>query len=317
MNGQTYTFPEYDGTTCTKTAIWDEVKIQENDSITLPAAPKKLTYKFLGWKSNLDDSQIYDAGTSYSPSDNEILTAVWEKLPICIKATTLHAKSGANYGTLVSGDTIKSGDAFDCDVNGDEVYDPATERFYYVSDYFDTETKTWDTDTAVLIYYNRVKNGVSGSVSTAYNNSTRKNVDGPLTAITHLPTTGQWKNVSLKNQTRIVLSDMNEEGNEIDYTGYSTRFLTVQELARACNLVEPISKRTDLRNCTYFLEDSSNGYYLENWVSLNNPNNRNPNNNYVWTIYSNSDATNNTSTTSSMHGTRPVIEIDKDSISIE
>ena len=72
--------------------------------------------------------------------------------PTCKRAATLHTEvcnqtdsnyfcSGSGYKT---GDTITygnigtkgvltSGDAFDCDVNGDGVFDSETERFYYVS----------------------------------------------------------------------------------------------------------------------------------------------------------------------------------------
>ena len=73
---------------------------------------------------------------------------------ICKRATTLHTEecqhtdtnnfcSGAGYtidgskktttityGSLGTKGTLTSGDAFDCDVNGDGVYNEATERFY-------------------------------------------------------------------------------------------------------------------------------------------------------------------------------------------
>ena len=40
------------------------------------------------------------------------------------------------YGNLgKSGDDPISGDAFDCDVNGDGIYDSETERFYYITDF--------------------------------------------------------------------------------------------------------------------------------------------------------------------------------------
>ena len=50
------------------------------------------------------------------------------------------------YGTISSGN-LKSGDAFDCDVNGDGKYNSDTERFYYVTDMNDS--------TAVLIMYQK------------------------------------------------------------------------------------------------------------------------------------------------------------------
>ena len=97
-----------------------------------------------------------------------------EKKVICKRATTLHTEectqtsvtyncSGAGYtsagskgtstityGNLGTSGSLTSGDAFDCDVNGDGVYDSKTERFYYVSDYYNTSTKSFESDTAVL-----------------------------------------------------------------------------------------------------------------------------------------------------------------------
>ena len=83
--------------------------------------------------------------------------------PVCKRATTLHTKTcerqcntsycgcgrsvgygnPITYGTLVNG-TSKAGDAYDCDVNNDKVYDSETERFYYVGS---------DGANSTLIYY--------------------------------------------------------------------------------------------------------------------------------------------------------------------
>ena len=97
------------------------------------------------------------------------------KKVICKRATVLHTEeckktsttydcSGAGYttsgskgtstityGNLGTNGTLSSGDAFDCDVNEDGEYDSETERFYYVSDYYNTNTKSFETNTAVLI----------------------------------------------------------------------------------------------------------------------------------------------------------------------
>ena len=115
---------------------------------------------------------------------------------ICKRATTLHTEectqtdatnycsgvgyttsgskgtSTIKYGNLGTSGTLTSGDAFDCDVNGDGVYDSNTERFYYVSDYYNTSTKSFESDTAVLIYYNNVSSGNSNNKTTyAYDSS--------------------------------------------------------------------------------------------------------------------------------------------------
>ena len=122
------------------------------------------------------------------------------KPKLCKRATTLHTETCTNedasyycqadgyklndtitYGNLGTTGTLASGDAFDCDVNGDGVYDSATERFYYVSDM--TNGVTQDSNTAVLIYYNNVSGGVASN-STAYAyDSSKSNNNGPVTAI--------------------------------------------------------------------------------------------------------------------------------------
>ena len=114
------------------------------------------------------------------------------KKVVCKKATTLHKEkceqtnntyfcSAAGltgqimiYGTISSGN-LKSGDAFDCDVNGDGTYDENTERFYYVTD--------MDDNTAVLIYYNNVSKGKPSNNKLAAYDISGKNNNGPRTAI--------------------------------------------------------------------------------------------------------------------------------------
>ena len=132
---------------------------------TLPTSPIVL--------SNITSTINYTMLTK-EKSDTPITP---EKKVICKRATTLHTEectqtdatyycSGAGYttsgtkgtttityGNLGTSRTLTSGDAFDCDVNGDGTYDSSTERFYYVSDYYNTSTKSFENDTAVLIYY--------------------------------------------------------------------------------------------------------------------------------------------------------------------
>ena len=125
---------------------------------TLPTSPITL--------SNITSTINYTMLTK-EKSDTPITP---EKKVICKRATTLHTEeciwndqagfcSGAGYtttgskgtttityGNLGTSGTLTSGDAFDCDVNGDGVYDPSTERFYYVSDYYNTGTKSFESD---------------------------------------------------------------------------------------------------------------------------------------------------------------------------
>ena len=87
-------------------------------------------------------------------------------------------------------------------MNGDGVYDPSTERFYYVSDFYNMATRKFETDSAVLIYYNNVSAGNPSTNSLYAYDSSGENWHGPRTSIAQLPTTNQWSNVSLKNVNR-------------------------------------------------------------------------------------------------------------------
>ena len=133
---------------------------------------------------------------------------------VCKRATTLHEEpcdrtdamgckavaedsTTITYGSLGTEGTLTPGDAFDCDVNKDGEYNSETERFYYVSD-LDT-----DNNYGVLAYYNNVSGGEPNNTAKyAYDSSNNPRVNGPITLLPQLPTTEQWKNVSLKSTTR-------------------------------------------------------------------------------------------------------------------
>ena len=266
---------------------------------------------------------------------------------VCRRATTLHTEecawtdgtyycSGAGYTssgskgttTITYGNkgtkgTLSSGDAFDCDVNGDGTYDENTERFYYVNDYFNTSTKKFENDTAVLIYYNNVSGGETNNSKTYAYDSIDENWYGPVTAVKQLPKTDQWPNVSLKNTSRSIL---NEKGTNIttggtlpssfSYVGYSARFLTTQELEKACNVTVGNSITGELDNCNYLLENikySSNslgsyGYWLETPFASQSI--------HVWHVRGDSRNVNYSSTSADGGaGVRPVIEVSKSNMS--
>ena len=229
---------------------------------------------------------------------------------ICKRATTLHTEkctqtddsmfcSGAGYttsgskgtstityGNLGTSGTLTTGDSFDCDVNGDGEYNPETERFYYVSDYYNTSTKSFENDTAVLIYYNNVSAGNPSNSATYAYDSSGENWHGPRTAITQLPTTSQWSNVSLKNKIRSILNE-NESNttkggvlpSNYSYEGYAARLLTVQEIRQATgNNSIPTWQAGELSNYAYLLENTkfSNSNFPNAWwleTSLSNYNN--------------------------------------------
>ena len=208
---------------------------------------------------------------------------------ICKRATTLHTEkctqtdgsmfcSGAGYtasgskgtstityGNLGTKGSLNSGDAFDCDVNGDGEYNFDTERFYYVSDYYNASTKLFESDTAVLIYYNNVNMGNPNNNTKSSYDSSGENWHGPRTAIEQLPTTSQWNNVSLKNISRTILNENSSNittggtlPNKFSYEGYSSRLITIQEVRKAAhNDNIPIWKVGELDDYNYFVENTS------------------------------------------------------------
>lgn len=93
------------------------------------------------------------------------------------------------YGSLELSGTLTTGDTFDCDVNGDGVYNSKTERFYYLNNLSE------NSDIATLIYYNNVSKGQPNNNKFYQYYTTAENWHGSLNAMEQLPTTSQWSNV--------------------------------------------------------------------------------------------------------------------------
>ena len=258
---------------------------------------------------------------------------------ICKRATTLHTENctqtdstnyclGAGYTSSgkyktttitygnenITPNELKSGDAFDCDVNGDGTYDEKTERFYYVTD--------MDDSTAVLIYYNNVSKGKPSNSKLVSYDTSGENFHGPRTAIEELPSTSEWRNVSLKNSVRAIL---NENGgnttngetlpSNFSYAGYSARLLTVQEINKACGIKVGNYTTGELDNCNYLMENTkySNasirnyGYWLESARSAYST--------IAWNVNGRTRFVNNyTVNTAGDYGVRPAIEVLKSNI---
>ena len=263
------------------------------------------------------------------------------KSKLCKRATTLHTETCTNedasyycqsdvyklndtitYGNLGTTGTLTTGDAFDCDVNGDGVYDSATERFYYVSDMTNGVTK--DSNTAVLIYYNNVSGGVaSNSTAYAYDES-GKNNNGPVTAIKQLPTTSQWSNISLTNTTRAITNQYGENttgaGNlptTFSYEGYAARLLTAQEVSTGCGVTVGRYTNGELSSkCKYLMENTKySSWSLETygeWLES-------PEASYsgrAWHVYAGiRDVCSFDVDYASRYGVRPAIEVLKSNIS--
>ncbi|MDO5003188.1 MAG: hypothetical protein Q4E39_03045 [bacterium] len=261
-----------------------------------------------------------------------------EKEPekLCKRATTLHTETCTNeettffcqadgyalndtitYGNLGTKEVLTSGDAFDCDVNGDGVYDSTTERFYYVSDM--TNGITTDANTAVLIYYNNVSGGVASN-STAYAyDSSGSNDNGPITAIKQLPTTSQWKNVSLKSAIRDITDEQGVvKRSSFSYDGYAARLLTTQEVETACNVNVGSNIQGELKqlsNCKFLMENtkysSSSDKIYAHWLET-------PSSISIGSWHINGDginiSSNNETSNYELQAVRPAIEVAKSRI---
>ncbi len=239
------------------------------------------------------------------------------KTIVCKRAEekTLHTDGTHTFGSIGSKGTLSSGDAFDCNVNGDKTYDSETERFYYVTD--------MDDSTAVLIYYNNVEKGKPSNSKLVSYDSSGENFHGPRTAIEELPSTSEWRNVSLKNSVRAIL---NENGgnttkgetlpSNFSYSGKAARLLTIQEVRKTTgNKDIPTWQDGELDNFNYLLENTkySNasignyGYWLENPHSGNSVD--------AWRVRGNYRSVDtNTVSLAGDYGVRPAIEVLKSNI---
>ena len=321
-------------------------------------APSKAGKYFIGWKSVLSDEMYYE--DDFTLNDKLVPTTVKAvytdaSSAICIRAmdeSKLHTEtckytnnndycSGAGYtangskhtttityGNLGTSGVLTTGDAFDCDVNGDGVYNSNTERFYYVSDYYDTVNRKFDNSYAVLIYYTNYKSGAPSTAATKYDSS-NENWHGPTTALAELPTTSNWKSVSLKNTKRAILAEYKEISNstttaggmlpaEFDYTGKAARLLNAQELIKGCKIGSfGIDINGSLDNCNFLFEntkysESSRATY---GAVIENPNASN--NNGVWNMGGDKRRITTAAASSNNIGLRPVIEVPKVQISLD
>ncbi|MBR6133168.1 MAG: hypothetical protein IKQ29_00465 [Bacilli bacterium] len=186
--------------------------------------------------------------------------------PLCRKAKELHKGlclrtdtyacigngSEVTFGTLVNGNP-KVGDAYDCDVNNDGVYDAHNERFYYIKS---------EGNNSVLIYS---KN--TGSKS--YYADDSDNWHGPQLAYQYLPTNKEWSNPGLiPPGTRNIVNELggnttNNGANTIEsftYTNRAARLLTYQEVNDICDI-------SDLSSCLFLLDNLDYYLYKSNYIT--------------------------------------------------
>ena len=287
---------------------------------------------------NVQDAldKIYEKSETHCPNGyncTENYTCSGDNCKKCVRGTTLHTEtcnsasdSGCilagyssgdliSYGTIGENENLSTGDAFDCDVNGDGVYDEENERFYYVTDL--------DDSTAVLIYYSNVSAGSpNNSIASAYDLSGVNN-NGPVTAIKQLPKTTQWTNISLKNKIRAIInhkggttSTAGSFPTAFSYEEYAARLLTSQEVEAACGATAGKYGLGELDNCNFLIENTTygnsklkSGYWLETPFSTDST--------HVWHIFGNRRCIHSMETVGAgvNYGVRPVIEVAKTDIS--
>ena len=302
---------------------------------------KTNTYSLRVWVDSSAENEVMGKILSKELRVEATQASTTKTTAMCKRATTLHKEVCTNsdstkycqadgytlnseieYGSLGTKGTLTSGDAFDCDVNGDGKYDPETERFYYVSDV--TNGITTDSDTAVLIYYSNVSGGVPSNKTTyAYYSAANENWHGPVTAIKQLPTTTQWK-TTLTNTKRQITTETGTTKTSggtlptaFSYEGYAARLLTAQEVNAGCGFTVGSYNTGELSTkCKYLMENTkysnaSNKAYGE-W--LENP--RAADSNDVWRVndYRRYVGYNYVNRADSS-GARPAIEVAKSDIS--
>ena len=242
---------------------------QELGSLT---PPTRTNYNFLGWYdgTGANANRIY---SDYVVTDNVTIYAKWQQI-VCKKVTdsnNLHTETclgsqgcvtsgtGYNkttnniitYGTTYGLNSPIAGDAYDCDVNNDGIYDSQnqygkyTERFYFLKDYEHNNSEK----TATLIYYTSFDS--TGPIDTQHTNKDNIGSDGYDTALTWLPTSSTWTNPGL------IGFDSNN--------GNITRFVTLAEIEHVCGTISrPFpTPPTTIANASYWT-NCQQWYLFEN-----------------------------------------------------
>ena len=209
---------------------------EENSTIaTLPTTTKD-DYVFDGWYTEETDGTKVENGVTVT--GNVTYHAHWvEKAAlICKKATTLHTESCLQssgtgcrqagyaendiitYGQLPVTVDLLAGDAYDCDVDGNGVYDAATERFYYIRTIGDNAALVSHTN------YESTKQNIE-------NNFQYPDVEAQL------PPTTKWINLP------------------ITFDDNAARLPSIDDLKIACNKTV-LSSNGSLDSCQFFMENS-------------------------------------------------------------
>ena len=239
-----------------------------------------------------------------------------EKTFLCKRATTLHTETCRDdsradcyidgyhldgskgtttieYGQLGINGVLETGDAFDCDVNEDGTYDSWNERFYYISDYYDTSTNVFDSKKAVMLHFEAFAGRYSekedidemgGSLATFGNDS----YHGPISIVKHHTyKTNSWTSEKLikpgVRQLRTELGKTSIFQNKgalenpyyveypllsIDYKDMTSRLITHQELTRGCGDGDSKVKGYIANKCLFLIERLGYDYYHDTFETF-------------------------------------------------
>ena len=209
---------------------------------TLPNNVTKEGYNFIGWWTLPDGSGGTQIEANTVVTGDVTYYAHWEKI-VCKKAAegTLHfetcsagggclhhVSSGTvmRYGNIPTEYSPKKGDAYDCDVNYDGVYNPTTERFYFVREISETSK-------GVLVHYTSFDKDGQMDSSISRENYTYD------AGKAYLPDSTLWSNPKLSS-----------------FDSKVSRYINEADLIAACGDPRVDNSTAYLSNCTYLMENS-------------------------------------------------------------
>ena len=219
-----------------------------NDPIGQLTTPDKTGFIFVGWYTHPSSGTKIHANTLVTGTATYY--AHYEKI-VCKKATTRHSEtcysSGScytkgyysnnetiYYGTIPDNTSPKTGDAYDCDVNDDGVYDAATERFYYIREVVDTSGSE-PVGNGFLVHY------TSFDQSGQMDSSKTRGSYVYETAVNYLPNSTDWPT-----------NDPWDNAKLISMNGNVTRFINSDDITEACGS----STGNNFSSCLFFAENS-------------------------------------------------------------
>lgn len=228
-------YPVYEKDQYTVTFVLDNGEqnptetVEHNGTATRPQTdPTKTDYTFDNWYVAADGDTLYDF-TAQITADTSIYAHWTPSISYVCKPAfpgTLHQSilkgtiNEVTYGTIADFDADPAaGNAYDCDVNDDDYYDPIYERFYYL--------KTED-DKAILLSY------AYTNTSGVYDNQKIATTNNSMDSL--MPTTSVWSN-----------SDI------------TIRIPKRDDFVPACqSAVEDLMYDNSLLSCNYVLERTAN-----------------------------------------------------------